>query len=76
MPYMADTYIGDKCFIGIGASIMPGIRIGNEVIIGSRLVVTKDVLSKCIVAGNNAKIKIIGTGITMNDHTEEQTVRV
>jgi acetyltransferase-like isoleucine patch superfamily enzyme len=47
---------------------MPGVKIGNEVIVGSMSVVTKDVPSNCIVAGNPAKI--IKTGITMNDRAE------
>jgi acetyltransferase-like isoleucine patch superfamily enzyme len=68
MPYLNDTYIGNNCFIGIRAFIMPGVKIGNEVIVGSMSVVTKDVPSNCIVAGNPAKI--IKTGITMNDRAE------
>jgi acetyltransferase-like isoleucine patch superfamily enzyme len=68
MPYLADTFIGDNCFIGIRAFVMPGVRIGNEVIVGSMSVVTKDVPSNCIVAGNPAKI--IKTGITMNNRAE------
>jgi acetyltransferase-like isoleucine patch superfamily enzyme len=67
-PYLADTYIGDNCFIGIRAFIMPGVKIGNEVIVGSMSVVTKDVPSNCIVAGNPARI--IKTGITMNNRAE------
>ena len=51
-----DTYIGKNCIIGVGASIRGGIKIGNEVVIGSRAVVTKDVPSRCIVAGNPARI--------------------
>lgn len=51
-----DTYIGEKCFIGVNAIIMPGITIGNEVIVGSGAVVTKDVPSNTIVAGNPAKV--------------------
>ncbi len=68
LPYMTDTYIGDNCFVGIRAFIMPGVKIGNEVIVGSMSVVTKDVPSNCIVAGNPAKI--IKTGITMNERAE------
>lgn len=51
-----DTYIGKRCFIGANAIIMCGINIGDEVIVGSGAIVTKDVPSNCIVAGNPAKI--------------------
>ena len=51
-----ETRIGSRCFIGVNAIILPGISIGNEVIVGSGSVVTKDVPSNCIVAGNPAKI--------------------
>ena len=64
-PYLTETYIGKNCFIAIGAIILPGVRIGDEVIVGAGAVVTKDVPSNCIVAGNPAKI--IRTGIRMND---------
>jgi acetyltransferase-like isoleucine patch superfamily enzyme len=56
-----NTYIGKRCFIGANAIIMAGIKIGDEVIVGSGAIVTKDVPSNCIVAGNPAKI--IKTGI-------------
>lgn len=51
-----NTYIGKKCFIGANAIIMAGIKIGDEVIVGSGAVVTKDVPSNCIVVGNPARI--------------------
>lgn len=51
-----DTYIGKRCFIGANAIIMCGINIGDEVIVGAGAIVTKDVPSNCIVAGNPAKI--------------------
>ena len=51
-----DTKIGKKCFIGANAIIMPGVSIGDFVIVGSGAVVTKDVSSGCIVAGNPARI--------------------
>lgn len=56
-----DTHIGKRCFIGANAIVMCGINIGDEVIVGAGAIVTKDVPSHCIVAGNPAKI--IKTGI-------------
>lgn len=52
----SDTRIGRRCFIGANAIIMCGITIGDEVIVGSGAIVTKDVPSNCIVAGNPARI--------------------
>lgn len=52
----ADTCIGDYYFIGVRSIIMPGVKIGNEVIVGAGSVVTKDVPNNCIIAGNPAKV--------------------
>lgn len=51
-----DTHVGKRCFIGANAIIMCGVKIGDEVIVGSGAIVTKDIPSNCIVAGNPAKI--------------------
>ncbi len=51
-----DTFIGKNCFIGANAIIMAGVNIGNEVIIGSGAVVTKDVPSNSIAVGNPARV--------------------
>ena len=56
-----NTFIGKRCFIGANAIIMCGITIGDEVIVGAGAIVTKDVPSNCIVAGNPARI--LRTGI-------------
>jgi acetyltransferase-like isoleucine patch superfamily enzyme len=50
------TYVGKKCFIGANAIIMPGVLIGDQVIVGSGAIVTKNAPSNSIVAGNPAKI--------------------
>lgn len=51
-----DTYIGRDCVIGVNAIIMPGVKLGNEVVIGSGSVVTKDIPDNCIAVGNLAKV--------------------
>lgn len=51
-----ETRIGKECFIGAKAIILPGITIGDHVIVGAGSVVTKDVKSNCIIAGNPAKV--------------------
>jgi acetyltransferase-like isoleucine patch superfamily enzyme len=51
-----NTYVGKRCFIGANAIIMAGVKIGDEVIVGSGAIVTKDVPSNSIVVGNPAKV--------------------
>lgn len=48
--------IGDCVQIGEGCVIMPGVTIGDHCIIGANSVVTRDIPSYSIVAGNPAKI--------------------
>lgn len=67
-PLLLDTKIGERCFIAVGATILPGISIGNEVIVGAGAVVTKDVPANVIVAGNPARI--IRENISMNKRAE------
>ena len=51
-----DTYIGKRCFIGANVIVMPGVNIGDSVVIGCGAVVTKDVPSGSIVAGNPVRV--------------------
>lgn len=48
--------IGRRCFIGGGATIMPGVTIGDESIVGGGSVVFDDVPPRTIVAGNPARV--------------------
>jgi acetyltransferase-like isoleucine patch superfamily enzyme len=68
LPLLLDTYIGKNCFIAVNSTILPGICIGDEVIVGAGAVVTKDVPSNSIVAGNPARV--IRENIKMNNKAE------
>jgi chloramphenicol O-acetyltransferase type B len=50
-----DTVIGNDVWIGAEAMIMPGVKIGDGAVIGSRALVTKDVEPYTIADGNPAK---------------------
>ncbi len=50
-----DVTIGDYCWIGCRAMIMPGITIGSSTICAANAVVTKDAESNSIYAGIPAK---------------------
>ena len=58
LDYFGKIKIGDYVSIGEGCKIMPGVIIGNNVIIGAGSVVTKSIPDGCMAAGN--PIKFIG----------------
>ncbi|MEJ3576485.1 DapH/DapD/GlmU-related protein [Pseudomonas fragi] len=47
--------IGNNCFIGNGAMVLPGVSIGDNCIIGSGSIVTRDIPENTVAAGNPAK---------------------
>jgi acetyltransferase-like isoleucine patch superfamily enzyme len=51
-----DVYIGDNCFIGAHALILPGVRIGNNCIVAAGSLVARDIPAGCLVAGNPARV--------------------
>ncbi len=52
--------IGDNVFVGIGATILPGVSIGSDSVVGTGAVVVRDVPAGSIVAGVPAR-RIRGT---------------
>lgn len=52
----ADITLADHVWIGEGALILKGVRVGANSVIGARAVVTQDVPEGVVVAGNPARI--------------------
>lgn len=65
-----DVRIGDNCFIGAHAIILPGVTIGDNCIVAAASVVARDVPSGSLVAGNPARV------VERNVQTTHYGVRV
>lgn len=53
---LAPVRICRGAWIGAGATILPGVTIGENAVVGAASVVTRDVAPNTIVAGNPAKL--------------------
>lgn len=51
-----DTVVGNDVWLGYGATVLPGVTIGDGAIVGAKAVVSRDVPSYAIVAGNPARV--------------------
>ncbi len=54
--YNMPIHIGENCWFGAGAIVMPGITIGDNTIIGAGAVVTKDLPSNVVAVGNPCRV--------------------
>jgi acetyltransferase-like isoleucine patch superfamily enzyme len=54
--YKRDVNVGSNCWIGYGACILRGVRVGDNAIIGTSTVVTKDVAADAVVGGVPARV--------------------
>jgi acetyltransferase-like isoleucine patch superfamily enzyme len=54
--FCAPIVIKRNAWVGVGASVMPGVTIGENAIIAANAVVTKDVSANTIVGGVPAKV--------------------
>lgn len=54
--YALPVKIGNGCWIGGGAIILPGVTIGDGTVIGAGSVVTKDIPADCVAVGNPCKV--------------------
>ena len=54
--YGLDIVIGDNVWLGGSVSIMPGVHIGNNVVIGGGSVVTRDIPDNVLAVGNPCRV--------------------
>jgi acetyltransferase-like isoleucine patch superfamily enzyme len=54
--YKRDTVVGSNVWIGYGACVLRGVRVGDNSVIGTNAVVTNDVPANAVVGGVPAKV--------------------
>ena len=54
--YKRDTVVGSNVWIGYGACVLRGVRVGDNSVVGTNAVVTKDVPANAVVGGVPAKV--------------------
>ncbi len=52
----AEIVIGNNVWIGGNAVILPGVTLGDNIVVGAGSVVTKSFPENCVIGGNPAKI--------------------
>lgn len=65
LPLHRPTYIGQRCFIGVSAVILPGVTVGDDCIIGAGSVVAKDVPAGSMALGVPARV--VRSNLRMSD---------
>lgn len=56
LQYNMPIRIGRNCWLGAGVIVMPGVTIGDNVVIGAGSIVTKDIPSDVVAVGNPCKV--------------------
>jgi acetyltransferase-like isoleucine patch superfamily enzyme len=54
--YMRDVDVGSNVWVGYGACILRGVRVGDNSVIGSNTVITKDIPANAVVGGVPARL--------------------
>ena len=54
--YNIPVRIGRNCWIGAGAIILPGITVGDNVVVGAGSVVTRDLPDSVVAVGNPCRV--------------------
>lgn len=64
--YNMPIHIGENCWLGAGVIVVPGVTIGDNVVIGAISVVTKDIPSNSVAMGTPCRVVR-----QINDHDKE-----
>ena len=61
--YKRDVRVGSNCWIGYGACILRGVSVGDNAVIGTNSVVTKDLPANAVAGGTRPRLRMRGAGL-------------
>lgn len=56
LQYNMPVHIGRNCWLGAGVIVLPGVTIGDNVVVGAGSVVTRDLPSNVVAVGNPCRV--------------------
>ena len=56
LQYNMPVRIGRNCWLGAGVIVMPGVTIGDNVVIGAGSIVTRDISDNVVAVGNPCRV--------------------
>lgn len=68
---LKEVVIEDNVWVGLGALILPGVRIGEGAVVGAGAVVTKDI-PKCSIVGGNPAVELKKRNIEIYDRLKKE----
>ncbi|MCI9243400.1 MAG: sugar O-acetyltransferase [Lawsonibacter sp.] len=72
--YNAPIRIGRNCWLGAGVVVVPGVTIGDNVVVGAGSVVTRDLPDNVVAVGNPCKILREADGRDREYYFQNQTI--
>lgn len=56
LQYNMPVHIGRNCWLGAGVIVLPGVRVGDNSVIGAGSVVTRDIPANVVAVGNPCRV--------------------
>ncbi len=56
LQYNLPVHIGKNCWLGAGVTVMPGVTIGDNAVIGAGSIVTRDIPANVVAVGNPCRV--------------------
>ena len=54
--YNMPVHIGRNCWLGAGTIVLPGVTIGDNIVIGAGCVVARDIPANVVAVGNPCRV--------------------